>query len=101
MLGQRGTHDLGHRQTAKTSLALRRTEPGHSSEGGGELTVDPHMPAQEVDAIDCEPEAFAMAQSHCRGEDDKGPVTLGDGHHQRLDLADAKRYNLSIRPLRQ
>jgi hypothetical protein len=59
------------------------------------------MPAQEVDAIDCEPEAFALAQSHCHGEDDQSPVTLRDGHHQRLDLAHAERYDLGIHPLRQ
>jgi hypothetical protein len=61
MLGQRGAHDLGHWHSAKTGFALRRTEPWHSSKGGCELAVHPHMPAQEVDAIDCEPEAFALA----------------------------------------
>ena len=52
MLGQRGAHDIGHWRGAKTGLALRRTESWHSSEGGDELAVHPHMPAQEVDAID-------------------------------------------------
>jgi hypothetical protein len=78
MLSQRRTDDLGHRHSAKAGFALGGTECGHSPEGRGELAVHPHMPAHEVDAIDSEPEAFALTQSHCGGEDDQGTVRLRD-----------------------
>ena len=48
----------------KPGLALGRAERGNARSNRDELAVDSDLPAQEVDAIDGEPEAFPLPHPH-------------------------------------
>ena len=67
-----------------------------------ELAVDPNVAAEEVDPVDRESEAFALAEPHTGGEDDQRPVAVWDGVGEGThDLGDAERYDLGVGSLRQ
>jgi hypothetical protein len=59
------------------------------------------MSTEEVDAVDGEAEALALAQSGPGGEHEQCSVTDGDGGGERLDLADAEWDDLGVSTLRE
>ena len=77
--GKGGAHDFWDGHDAKASLALRRPEHRDPIPDRSELAVDPDGTTEEVDPVDRQPEALALAEAHPGGEDDQGPVPRGYG----------------------
>ena len=63
--------------------------------------VDADPPAEEVDPVDGETEALALAQSHPSGKDDEGAVAVGDSGGQRLHLGDGEGNHFGVVALGQ
>ena len=83
MVGEGGSHDVGHGHGAEARLALRGSEVRDSASSRDELADDADPPAEEVDPVDGQPEALALSQSHPCSEDDEGAVTVGDRGGER------------------
>lgn len=96
MLGEGRVHNLGHGHRAEARLALRWPELGDAGPSAEELAVDPDLAAEEVDPVDGEPEALALAKPHAGTEDDEGAVPVRHGGDERLQLAESEGYHLGI-----
>jgi hypothetical protein len=67
-----------------------------TSPGRHDLAIHTNLAAEEVDAVDGKPEALALAHSHPGGEHDEGPVSVGHGGDQRLDLPHVEGEDLGV-----
>jgi hypothetical protein len=59
----------------------------------GELPLDPHGAAQEVDVLDAEREQLADPEPEPGLSEDHGPVALRHGPGERRDLLDRQRHD--------
>lgn len=74
--GERGTDDVREGRRSYRCLRLRRAELGLALAGEDELAVDSDRAAKEVDAVDAQAEALALAKPGPGGEDHQGSVAL-------------------------
>ena len=60
----------------KPALLLGGPNSGTPPTADQELAIDTDAPAKEVDSVDGTAEAFALSQSHSRGEDDQRAIAV-------------------------
>jgi hypothetical protein len=78
---QRLEDDVGQRDRPIRSLGLRRSDERLSTLHRDELALDPDLTAQEVDALEREPEALSLTQPGSGREHDDRAIPLRSGVH--------------------
>src|SRR4051794_4504185 len=101
MFGERRGDDLRHRDRAEPRFALGRTELRYTISSTNKLAVDAHLPAEEVDPVDGEPEALTLPQSHTGGEHNESSLPRRDRIGEGLDVVKAERHHHRVSALRK